>query len=32
VRRALPHGAWDMQKFLLDTAHAYGTKTCHARA
>jgi ferredoxin len=27
-----PTGAWDMQKFLLDTAHAYGTKTCHARA
>jgi ferredoxin len=26
-----PTGAWDMQKFLLDTAHAYGTKTC-ARA
>jgi NADPH-dependent glutamate synthase beta subunit-like oxidoreductase/ferredoxin len=26
-----PTGAWDMQKFLLDTAHAYGTKTCHAR-
>jgi formate dehydrogenase beta subunit len=27
-----PTGAWDMQKFLLETAHAYGTKTCHARA
>jgi len=23
-----PTGAWDMQKFLLETAHAYGTKAC----
>jgi formate dehydrogenase beta subunit len=23
-----PTGAWDMQKFLLEPAHAYGTKTC----
>ena len=27
-----PTGAWDMQKFVLDTAHAYGTKTCQHRA
>jgi formate dehydrogenase (NADP+) beta subunit len=26
-----PTGAWDMQKFLLDTAHAYGTKACQHR-
>jgi ferredoxin len=23
-----PTGAWDMQKFLLDTAHAYGSHGC----
>jgi ferredoxin len=27
-----PTGAWDMQKFLLDMAHAYETKTCQSRA
>jgi formate dehydrogenase (NADP+) beta subunit len=27
-----PTGAWDMQKFMLDMAHAYGTKTCQHRA
>jgi NADPH-dependent glutamate synthase beta subunit-like oxidoreductase/ferredoxin len=27
-----PTGAWDMQKFVLDMAHAYGTKTCQHRA
>jgi len=27
-----PTGAWDMQKFLLEMAHAYGTKTCHQPA
>jgi NADPH-dependent glutamate synthase beta subunit-like oxidoreductase/ferredoxin len=27
-----PTGAWDMQKFVLDLAHAYGTKTCQHRA
>jgi NADPH-dependent glutamate synthase beta subunit-like oxidoreductase/ferredoxin len=26
-----PTGAWDMQKFLLETAHAYGTTTCRHR-
>jgi formate dehydrogenase (NADP+) beta subunit len=27
-----PTGAWDMQKFVLNMAHAYGTKTCQHRA
>jgi NADPH-dependent glutamate synthase beta subunit-like oxidoreductase/ferredoxin len=27
-----PTGAWDMQKFLLDLAHAYGTTPCQSRA
>jgi len=27
-----PTGAWDMQKFLLEMAHAYGTKTCRQPA
>jgi NADPH-dependent glutamate synthase beta subunit-like oxidoreductase/ferredoxin len=26
-----PTGAWDMQKFLLSTAHAYGTGSCQRR-
>jgi formate dehydrogenase (NADP+) beta subunit len=27
-----PTGAWDMQKFLLEPAHAYGTQSCQHRA
>jgi formate dehydrogenase beta subunit len=27
-----PTGAWDMQKFLLEMAHAYGTTPCQSRA